>query len=429
MSQGILNCSGSPYFLKDTFGTGYQLRIDKGSGFNSKEFLDVIKQYIPTALLKSEVATEVIYKFNQKIGKELTKVFSELFKHMENNRKMYGIKSFGLSYSTLEDVFLMVDLNKHDELDSLSDNQIDSQNKLVSKLDTSNGLILNQILALLIKRFHFTRRYWQSFILQILIPTFIVCLAMMAYNGIIRVNSERTITYNVKDIYGDKTVSYYQGINSFEESYRKENLKYRGKVLAMKDHLSSFDDFILSNVEDLSSYVTKSIYGLQYDNNVNVWFNTEQTHSLILSIKAFFGALLLELRSNLNINMELMPIINNIIGETSPGLQIVFISWLIICLFLIPIAFPFLAASYSLYPIHERITKSKLIQLMTGLPISVFWLSNFIFDLITHLISISILILTMYYFDTYQIFFGQINSGKFKNYFSLKKKLIYILKF
>lgn len=376
--------------------------------------MNVIRQYIPTALLKSEVATEVIYTFNQKIDKELTRIFAELFKHMENNRKMYGIKSFGLSYSTLEDVFLMVDLNKQDVLDSLTDNQTDSQNQLISNSDRSNGFVLNQFWALLIKRFHFTRRYWQSFICQILLPTCIVCLAMMFYNWLIEINSERIIHYNVKDIYGDKTVSYYQGTKSFEDFYRKQNLKYRGNVLAMNDQQQeSFDEFILNNIEDLVSYTTKSIYGLQYyDTNINVWFNTEQIHSLILSIKAFFGALLLQLGSNLNINMELMPIINNIIGETSSGLQILMISWIIICLFLMPIAFPFLAASYSLYPIHERITKSKLIQLMTGLPISVFWLSNYIFDLITHSIAIIVLIITIYLFDTHQIFFGQINTGK-----------------
>ena len=82
------------------------------------------------------------------------------------------------------------------------------------------------------------------------------------------------------------------------------------------------------------------------------------------------------------------------------------LSWALTCLIFLPIAFPFLAASYILYPIREHASKAKLIQLMTGLSPITFWVANFLFDVLNHVISISALYAVIYFFDSENIFFG-----------------------
>src|SRR5699024_883602 len=111
MNEGKLCCSGSPFFLKKAFGTGYQLRVQKSPMFNSKQFESVLRHFIPTASLQSEIEAEVIYSLNDKAKSDdarngtqsLVSTFPRLFREIEANKSQYGINSCGLSYSTLED--------------------------------------------------------------------------------------------------------------------------------------------------------------------------------------------------------------------------------------------------------------------------------------------------------------------------------------
>src|SRR5699024_10546771 len=80
--------------------------------------------------------------------------------------------------------------------------------------------------------------------------------------------------------------------------------------------------------------------------------------------------------------------------------------WALSSLVFMPIAFPFLAASYVLFVVHEQGTKSKLLQLMTGLPPVIYWLANFLFDMFNHLVAITSLYMVIYFFDSEHIFFA-----------------------
>lgn len=54
----------------------------------------------------------------------------------------------------------------------------------------------------------------------------------------------------------------------------------------------------------------------------------------------------------------------------------------ILCAVFVPTALAFLSASFVLFPIHERVSKSKLLQLMAGVPGSLFWGVTFVWDFI-----------------------------------------------
>jgi hypothetical protein len=61
MSEGNIKCCGSPMFLKNRFGAGYQLRISKGQNFNKASVEETLHKYLPEARLHSEINVEAIY--------------------------------------------------------------------------------------------------------------------------------------------------------------------------------------------------------------------------------------------------------------------------------------------------------------------------------------------------------------------------------
>jgi hypothetical protein len=74
---------------------------------------------------------------------------------------------------------------------------------------------------------------------------------------------------------------------------------------------------------------------------------------------------------------------------------------------MVPITVPFIGASYVLFPIHERTSNSKLLQIMNGLSPVVFWSASFVFDLLNHLIACVLIFIVFAIFDFNHIFLGQ----------------------
>eukprot|EP00981_Chlorochromonas_danica_P014239 scaffold7589_cov238-Ochromonas_danica.AAC.1 len=103
MSEGVLLCSGSSLFLKNRFGAGYLLSCTKVSSDVPVEGIDAeVKAVISSAQLLSAVAGEVIFQL------PLSSVshFAKLFSVLEESKGRIGLKSFGISITTLEQVFI-----------------------------------------------------------------------------------------------------------------------------------------------------------------------------------------------------------------------------------------------------------------------------------------------------------------------------------
>jgi len=60
MGEGELKCLGSSAFLKNTFGTGYNLTIAKKTVLSpSAPILECVKRYIPNCHVQSDVSAEI----------------------------------------------------------------------------------------------------------------------------------------------------------------------------------------------------------------------------------------------------------------------------------------------------------------------------------------------------------------------------------
>ncbi|XP_066576495.1 phospholipid-transporting ATPase ABCA1 [Amia ocellicauda] len=266
ISHGKMCCCGSSLFLKKCFGSGYYLTLvssgenkmsaqrsdlrlaegaenddvshsgcsDEGIGSESgsdqvlsgiKALNDLIKQYVPEARFLESIGQEITYILPYTGAQNGT--FAKLFKELDLEISNLGITSYGISDTTLEEIFLKVaedtgvdvetaDVNETFVRDWKRSSRISKQNsisnvgkssellidrneggngKFINRVqdskrpDSMNGkgshvitgwkLIRRQFLALFIKRFHHARRSRKGLIAQVVLPAVFVCLSLI----------------------------------------------------------------------------------------------------------------------------------------------------------------------------------------------------------------------------------------------------------
>ncbi|NXS61328.1 ABCA9 protein, partial [Brachypteracias leptosomus] len=104
ISHGRLKCVGSSLFLKKKWGIGYHLRIHASGSCDSENVTALVKQYIPNATFSGHSQYELRYK----LPLENVNKFPDLF-HVLDSCSARGIMNYGVSMTTLEDVFLRLE--------------------------------------------------------------------------------------------------------------------------------------------------------------------------------------------------------------------------------------------------------------------------------------------------------------------------------
>eukprot|EP01031_Cornospumella_fuschlensis_P030350 gene30350-36672_t len=106
MTQGSMQCVGSTQFLKTHYGAGYKLVIEKTDGFRVEELQAFFSTYVPEVrhVVEDSDAHHEVYCLPFSCVHKFGRLFSEL----DEKLRKYHVKSYGLSATTLEDVFLKV---------------------------------------------------------------------------------------------------------------------------------------------------------------------------------------------------------------------------------------------------------------------------------------------------------------------------------
>ncbi|XP_034959956.1 cholesterol transporter ABCA5 isoform X2 [Zootoca vivipara] len=105
ISQGMLKCLGSSLFLKTKWGIGYRLSMHIDRYCNTEGTASLIRQHIPGASLLKQTEEQLVYAlpFN-----DMDK-FSALFADLDTHSHL-GVISYGVAMTTLEDVFLKLEV-------------------------------------------------------------------------------------------------------------------------------------------------------------------------------------------------------------------------------------------------------------------------------------------------------------------------------
>ncbi|XP_068118184.1 ABC-type organic anion transporter ABCA8-like [Hyperolius riggenbachi] len=104
LSNGRLKCVGSSFFLKRKWGIGYHLRIQMTPSSNIEAMASLIKQHISSAKLATQNVEDVTFTLPFQNMDSFPALFSDLDNHIGKN-----IVSYGVSMTTLDDVFLKLE--------------------------------------------------------------------------------------------------------------------------------------------------------------------------------------------------------------------------------------------------------------------------------------------------------------------------------
>ena len=97
-------CLGTSLFLKKRFGAGYKLTMVKQTKKPNTLFGPYLKENLGEVGLLSEVSSEITFQ----VSNESAKQFTRFFQQFDNELHDLGIISYGVSITTLEEVFLKI---------------------------------------------------------------------------------------------------------------------------------------------------------------------------------------------------------------------------------------------------------------------------------------------------------------------------------
>ncbi|XP_064285301.1 ATP-binding cassette sub-family A member 13 isoform X1 [Passer domesticus] len=194
LQHGQLRCCGSPSYLRETYGQGHSLTlIKKPSVFEIQDpkhivqVTSLVQTHIPEAFLKDNSGTELTYVIPERADKTS---FKGLFHALDQSLQDLHVTGYGISDTTLEEVFLRL-LQESEKMPYVPQAaQLDHTNGAESVYISLAGassvcgarLVLTQIVALLMKRFHHTRRDWRGSLSNVLLPVLFVALAMALFS-------------------------------------------------------------------------------------------------------------------------------------------------------------------------------------------------------------------------------------------------------
>ncbi|KAH7957051.1 hypothetical protein HPB52_014727 [Rhipicephalus sanguineus] len=104
LTEGVVVCNASPTYLKSLYGVGYEVRLNKSTKvpFQEQHALSILRRYAPSAELLDDKPNRAIIGLHTVVSKD----FDRMFRELERASVRLGIRSIGLTVSTLKDIYL-----------------------------------------------------------------------------------------------------------------------------------------------------------------------------------------------------------------------------------------------------------------------------------------------------------------------------------
>uniref|UniRef100_A0A669QJ45 ATP binding cassette subfamily A member 12 n=1 Tax=Phasianus colchicus TaxID=9054 RepID=A0A669QJ45_PHACC len=327
--------------------------------------------------------------------------------------------------------------NGGDEMSVSTDTFTERDDQLLIRSKSLQGLplLLKKASALFIKRFHHTRRDVRGFIAQVILPVLFV-MAAMGLGTLRTKETEYPELILSPSLYGTSDQADFFGPSEenvfiFRQCLNEDMLgpwiatgnpstKYSAcnctdgiQTCPQKNytppHRRTFSTRMLYNVtgHNVETYIlatTKDFlqkrYGgwsfgmpltrdLQFDIKpvppsrtlTKVWYNPEGYHSLPAYLNSLNNFIL---RANLNMNKSLISFVFvKDPGELNSLLDII-VSMSVL------VGYSITTASFVLYVVKEHQTKAKQLQHISGIGMTSYWVTNFVYDLVLFMIPIGL---------------------------------------
>ncbi|XP_055306584.1 phospholipid-transporting ATPase ABCA3-like [Sitodiplosis mosellana] len=399
MADGELKCYGTPFFLKKRFGSGYRLVCVKNNGCNSGKITELLRTFIPNIGLHKEVAGELTYI----LPVDYVNKFEEMFQCLEEKQNELNLNSFGVSLTPLEEVFLKV-ASESGDIEALNSSDIGADfESLSGTAPLLRGFMLhvNQWHAMLRKRFFCWIRSWITVLLQNLIPVTLIVAIILTTSEQSTEDEQTTTSAILLDRYG-KTVTMLQRptacnttvIESIFSQYR-DSFKNQSPDAVLDEFSEDIQTRYLEKAKtNLPEVNSRYLAGMSIGENCEIlaWFIGKRFDTSALSLSLMHNAMVkTALGINHNIQVTDFPVARRNGSRTIYQMPKLFEPLVTILSF----GMAFVSCFYIIFHIRERVTKAKLLQMVSGVSVCTFWLTSFLFDFITYMLTTAIVIITL----------------------------------
>ncbi|ELW62507.1 ATP-binding cassette sub-family A member 3 [Tupaia chinensis] len=400
MVRGTLQCCGSSVFLKKKYGVGYHLVMVKEPDCDIDEVTQIIHHHIPTATLESNVAAELSFL----LPREYTDRFEAMFTELEERQEKLGIAGFGVSITTMEEVFLRVSnlaefkMNKVPsqifssverntrEMDNKNTNASENfersdfhtEHERSNMLNTGCTFYGQQFCAMLFKRAIYSWRNWKMLLIETLALLGIVYLMMKGVN-FSRPTDEPARQMDLRQ-YGQTIVPFSFSGSSVLTMNLAKNLEImlNAKNQKLQEVKGDLQEYLVKNKECIySCIIALSIEVTTDKKTFTFWFNNEAYHSSSLSLAVLDNIIFMSLSgTDASITVSNKPQPKPTVPSKNAKSQTSGIQVAINLLFGMSI----FTSGFCLLTVNERTSKAKHLQFVSGVYAINFWLPALLWD-------------------------------------------------
>lgn len=463
MAEGELRCCGSPLFLKNRYGAGYNLTMVKEEGCDDSKVIGFIKEHIPSCTVLSNVGTEVAFQ----LPLDASSKFARMFELLDDKLDQLSLLSYGISVTTMEEVFIKVaetaDDDEHHTLQNtvkqhkpdhpsttnFSSDEGKPQRTAQRFAFSSGSTFFIQLNALIQKRFRIAKRDKRMVVVSLVLPIAWLVLGLSLLTAGQFTKSDPKMSLGVDDLAKEATThqvllpSYCAQAQGDWCETMLGSRYFSGASPVLVDHQSirsppySDDSPTVFGVKyteppinqtDGSAYLlrlSEVVYDRAFEKGVadqfggylihsdsanrvfgyNVLVNTTLPHGAAVFKSLLDQSLFRYMASTVDSTVDTAELTLRVnshplpLTSTTTALFTSYVSFSA-CMFVV-IAFAYYPASIVVLLVKERQSEhnSKHQQLVSGVSIPAFWLANYIWDMAVYLIPCAAALILLQVYD------------------------------
>ena len=442
MADGKVRCIGSPLFLKNRYGVGYNLTIGKkmnsASGERSQQLTEFVRRHIPEAKLLYDVSAEIQYQ----LPLSSTHKFQSFFKDLDSHLPDLSLEQYGISVTTLEEVFLRVAKGEEeDEEDSeveepvkvrrksrkitdpvsisLTDmtainRETEKEEELEEKLvkreaeDAKFNITENRVkgirffshmFALLVKRFWYSIRDLKGLMCEVFLPILVVVAGLALLTQFSVFNSQKSYSESITKFSTPQHLLYntwtpstqdYSQSPSISQIMSSISYSYPGDIiptpLTSVVSLSNFDTEVYN-----TRFIKPSRMGSMYFHEANDWFHRYQVvvfqNSTAFQAAPTFYNLLSQgiLRHLIHPNYTIS-CTNHPLPLTKKQANLARNTGTFYIAMIFAIGMAFIPTGLVTFIVKERENNVKHQLIVSGVSIPAYWFSYYLWDIVKHMV-------------------------------------------
>ena len=197
-----------PSFLPSRYGVGYSVTIEKkGAEVDPAAIVAFVQTHVPAALLLTSVGMEVALQLPFAASSK----FEALFADIDAQKESLGINSYGVSVTTLEEVFLKVARADQEEATANAVGQEPANDTTKAAPSTGTidrkSLYMRHLYAMLHKRYIYFKRDYKAWVWQFALPMISITIGLCLVKFSLRAGETTNLNTMTHTVYNPDLVS------------------------------------------------------------------------------------------------------------------------------------------------------------------------------------------------------------------------------